>query len=99
MPPSVQWLCVDGIGPEGQAVLLGRVAEVVEHACPAATRASSPLGVDLEDVVQILGEVHDDRDVAALPARLVPPPRREDGAPMRAAGRDRRDDVVDRRAG
>src|SRR5438876_789408 len=55
-----------GVGAEGELVLgLGGFAQVVEDQTRLDAR-EPPLGVDLDDLVQVLGEVDDHGDVAAL---------------------------------
>src|SRR5438477_13182645 len=59
------------IRTKGQVVLLGRGAQVVED----QTRLDPgklALRVDRDDVPKILGEVENDRDVAALPGEARP---------------------------
>ena len=99
MPPSVQRSCVDGIGPEREAVLLGRVAEMVEHdAGLRRARAAAPGSISTI-AVQVLREVEHDRDVAALAGEARAAAARQDRRAVLAADRHGGDEVVDRRAG
>ena len=73
----------------------GRLARSVEDDAGLDARELA-LGVDLEDPVQVLGEVDDDRDVARTGPRGSSR-RRARGSARRARGeRDRGDDVVER---
>ena len=54
-----------GVGREGQVMLLGGGADVVEDY--SRLHAGNPaLGIDLEDIRHVLREIEDDRHVAAL---------------------------------
>ena len=83
-----------GVGAEGELVLgLRRLAEVIEdqaglHAGEAA------LGIDLDDLVQVLGEVDDHGDVAALAGEARAAAVREHRGAVIAADAHRLDDVV-----
>ena len=54
-----------GIGTEGELVVLGGVAEIVEDDAGLHARVFR-VGIELDDLVQVLRKVHDDGDVAAL---------------------------------
>ena len=93
MPPSVQWLCVDGSGAKVRLMLLGaRCAASSSTHARLDTRAAL-LRVDLEDAVQVLGEVDDHGDVAAL-AGTGSCRRRARGSARRAHGRPRRSAIT-----
>ena len=67
-----------GIGSEGEVPLLRLVAERVEH--QAGLHARAPvLVVDLEDAVQVLRAVDDDRHIAALPGQAGATATHRDG--------------------
>src|SRR5262249_24471597 len=53
------------IGGEGQVMFFGSVAKVIEDDSGLDSR-NAPLGIDLENVVHVLGEIENDGDVAAL---------------------------------
>jgi hypothetical protein len=54
------------VGPKGELVFRGRqMVQLVERATRSHARAL-PLRVDLENGVQVFGEIDDDRDVATL---------------------------------
>ena len=99
MPPSVQWLCVDGSGPKVRPCCsaASRRSSSTTPGCDA--RAAAPR-VELEDA----GACTCEKSITTAtlqhwPARLVPPPRGEDRRAVAAADRDRRDRRRRRRAG
>jgi hypothetical protein len=57
-----------GVGPEGQAVDLGGVAEPVDHHA-GLDPGEAAVGVDLQDAVHVPGHVEDHGDVAGLPGQ------------------------------
>ena len=81
------------VRPERQHVLLlGRVPQSIQH----TTRlhdAQPSLRVDVQNVVQVLGEVHQHRHVAALAAQAGATAAREDGITELASQRHRLDHV------
>ena len=81
-----------GIGPVGQAVLLGGVAELVADHARAYARAAA-LGIELDDLVHQLRVVEDDGHVHRLSARAGAAAARQDRRAVAAAGRDRGDHV------
>ena len=83
------------VGAEGEPVLaVGLLAQPVEDDARLDAR-ELPLGVDLDDPVQVLGEVEDDRDVHALTREARAAAAREDRRAVLAGDRDRGDHVVD----
>ena len=99
MPPSVQWLCVDGIGAEGQRVLLGGVAQVVEDAARLHARDACSPDRSRGCRCRYFEKSMTTATLQHCPARLVPPPRDSTGAPWRRQTATVGDDVVDRCAG
>ena len=93
MPPSVQRLCVDGIGPERQLVRFGGVAQRIEHDAGLHARESADR-IDLEDPVHVLREVEHDRHVAALSGEAGARAARQDGRVVLPARGHRRDHIV-----
>ena len=82
------------VRPEGQPVLLARgVAEVVEDAARLHARDAA-LGVDLEDVVEVLREVDQHRRVAALAGEARAPAAQDDRRPVLAADAVDLDELV-----
>ena len=83
------------IGPERESVFLGALTEPVEH--HARLHAREPaLRVDVEDAVEVLGEVEHDRDVDRLAREARAAAARHDRRLVLAAGADRGDDVLRR---
>jgi hypothetical protein len=80
---------------ERQMMLLGGVAQRVEHAAGLDARALARR-VELEDAVQILREIQHDGDVAALSAQARAATARQHRRAMLPARGDRRDDGIDR---
>src|SRR5205814_283475 len=81
---------------EHQVRLAGRGGpQGVEHA-PGLHVAELPLPVDLDDAVEVLGEVHHDGDIAALPGEAGAAAAGEDRGAVPAGRRDRGNHVVDR---
>jgi hypothetical protein len=81
------------IGSQRQMMLLGCVAELVaDHAW--LDPGCAPVGVCLRDVVDVLGEVDDHRNVAALSGEAGATTSAEDRHPMLMADRDGGNDVV-----
>ena len=82
------------VRPEGQSVLLARgVAQVVEDAARLHARDAA-LGVDLEDVVEVLREVDQHRRVAALAGEARAPAAQDDRRPVLAADAVDLDELV-----
>ena len=79
---------------ERQVMRLGGVAQVVEHDARLDARELA-LGIELDDAVQVLGEVDDDRDVAALAGEARAAAARQHRHVTARARGDRRDDIVD----
>ena len=81
MPPSVQWSWVGGSGPKvrwcSRGVRAGRRGRA------RLDPGQPPLGVDLEDAVEVLREVDHDGDVAALAGEAGAAAARRSGAPCR----------------
>ena len=84
-----------GIGREGQAVLLGLAAELVEHACRAGLGPAFARGRSPEHLVEVLGPVDHDGDVAAAAGQARAAAARQDRRPMSPADVDRGDHIVD----
>src|SRR5215207_8918745 len=59
------------IRPEGEVVLLRRMAQVVEHAARLDS-GELPLRIDLEYLVHVLGKIHHHGNVAALAGETGP---------------------------
>jgi hypothetical protein len=83
-----------GIGAEGEVVLLGRVAQLVEHEPRLDPRPPGPR-VEVEDPVEMLGEVEDDRDVAALACEARAAAARQHRRAEAAAHRQGRGDILE----
>src|SRR5207244_1666026 len=84
------------VGTEGQAVPpLRLLAEVVEHHARLHAR-QAPFGIDLDDAVQVLRAIDDDRDIRALAGEARTAAARQHGAVVLAAHRNGRLDVLDR---
>src|ERR1700736_212811 len=82
-----------GIGSEGEVVLFGGVAKVIEHhAGLHASDAAS--GIDLENTCHVLGEIQHDSDIAALPGERCAATAAEQGRTEFAASRNCGEDVV-----
>ena len=62
---------------------------------PGSTAREAALRIDLEDAVQVLGEIDHDGDVAALAGQAGAAAARENRRAMLAADRDGRDDIFD----
>ena len=78
---------------EGEVVLLGGVAEMVEdHAGLNAGKLAG--GIDFEDLREVLGEVHHHGGVAALAGERRASTAGKNGSTVFAAGGERRDDIV-----
>ncbi len=75
--------------------VLGLVPEMVEDEA-GLDAGELALGVDLDDLVQVLAEVDEDGHVAALAGQAGSAAAREDRSAVLAAGGHRRDDIVDR---
>ena len=73
-----------GVGGEVQALLVGGVAQIVQHAA-RLNDAELLVGVDAEDAVHVFGEVHDDGDVTALAAEAGAAAAQENGCAKRCA--------------
>ena len=87
IPPRVQWSCVDGSGPNVRPCSSAASAKPVEDDARLDARELAHR-IDLEDPVQVLREVEDDRDVAAS-GRPGWCRRRARGRARRARGRRR----------
>src|SRR4029077_1880651 len=78
---------------EGEVVLLGGVAEMVEdHAGLNAGKLAG--GIDFEDLREVLGEIHHHGGVAALAGERRASTAGKNGSTVFAAGGERRDDIV-----
>ena len=80
MPPSVQWSCVAGLGPNispcGASCALSSSSTM-----PGSTTQVCAPGVDRDEPWQYLDQSMTTAALHACPARLVPPPRDTTGAP------------------
>ena len=83
-----------GIGPEGQMMLLGGIAEIVEHYA-WLDPGNAPLRIDFQDLIHVLGEIHDDGNVAALAGQRSAATAAKDRSAVLARQSDRRNDVID----
>jgi hypothetical protein len=77
-----------GVRSEREAVLLRVRSEAVEDR-PRLNAGTSPTGIDLQDPVEVAGEVKDDGDVAALPCQAGAGASREDRRSVLPAHGDR----------
>ena len=76
-----------GIGGKGQTMFLGGFAHAIEH--NAGLDAGLPgVGIQLQDVIEILGKIQHDGDVAALAGEAGAGAAREDGSAECAADGD-----------
>ena len=96
IPPSVQWLWVDGSGPKVRPCCLGRVAQVVEHAARLHAREACGPGRARASRCRYFEKSMTTATLQHWPARLVPPPRDEDRRAVIAADATVADHVVDR---
>ena len=89
---------VRGRGGTERHPRLGRLPEVAEVVEDRAGLDPGQLAVavDVQDPVQILGEVDDHRGVATLPGQAGAPSPRQDGRVVITADLDRGEDVVER---
>ena len=94
MPPRVQWRCVDGSGPNVKPCSMAAPRRVVKDAA-GLDRAEFSLGIDGEDAVQVLGEIHDDGDIAALSGQARAAAAREDRRTELPGDRNRADYIID----
>src|SRR5579871_2043342 len=76
-------------------VLIGPVTKMVKHNSWLHPRVFS-FGVQFFNAVEVLGKIHDDRDVAALPSQACSASTGEDGRSMAAGERDGLNYIVDR---
>ena len=83
------------IGSEGKVVLFGGVAQLIVDQ-PGFDPSVVFLRVQLEQTVEVLGEVQHDRDIAGLSSEARSSAAPQDGNAMLAADCDRFDDVLDR---
>src|SRR5579864_4053119 len=81
-----------GIGAEGQVVPFGGAAQVVEDDSRLYTRNAS-LGIKLEYLRHILGEIEDDSDIAALACERCAPSTTKQRRRMLAANGNRCDNI------
>ena len=81
------------IGPEGQVMFFGRVAQVVENHA-GLDPGNAPLGIDLHDVAHVAGEIEHQGDVAALSGERSAAAAAQERSAILARERDRGDDVV-----
>ena len=77
-----------GIGAEGEVVLLGGIAEPVEHDARLHTR-EAPLRVELKQLLHVLGEVEDHRLVHRLAGQAGAAAARDDRCAVPAAQLER----------
>jgi hypothetical protein len=82
------------VGAEGQAVLLGRVAQGVEDAA-GFDAGGAGVRVDGQHAVEVAGEVDDERGVAGLAGEARPAAAGQDGRVVAAGDLDGADHVVD----
>ena len=82
-----------GVGAVGEVVGLRGVPELIADDA-GLDSGSLAIGIELDDVVEVLGVVEDDGDVGRLAARGGPAAAGEHGSPVLAAGGDARDHVV-----
>src|SRR5581483_5618885 len=75
------------------AVFSRSVAQVIENAAGLHGRLAL-VRINIEDVAEVLGPVHDNRDVAALTGEAGAAATREHGRAELAAGGDRRNYVI-----
>ena len=94
MPPSVQCSCVDGSGAKVSPCFPRALAQVVEDDARLHHR-STGRRIEGHDLVQVLGAVDDDGDVAALPGQAGAAAARQERRPKSPALFDGGDDVVD----
>ena len=87
IPPRVLCVCVEGSGAKVRPCFSACGAEVVEHR-PRLDPGQLPAGVDREDLVEVLGPVHHDGDVAAAAGQARAAAAREDRRAV-LAGRPR----------
>ena len=94
MPPRVQRSWDGRIGPEGQMMFFGSVAEMIEHHS-GLDPGNAPRRIDLQDVAHVLREIQDHGNVAALAGKRGAASAAEDGRAILARQRDCGDDVID----
>src|SRR6266566_1824347 len=79
--PSERAAAMGGrIGTKSEMVFLGLISQRVQDDA-GLNSGESPVRIDLEDLVHLLGEVQDHRDIAALPGQTRAGPRGRTGAP------------------
>src|SRR5215470_10883530 len=82
------------IGSESQVMLFGCVAQMIENHAWLNARVL-PLGIDLENLVEVLSKVEDDGSVAALTGKRCATTTGQNWRSVLATGGDSRDDIVD----
>ena len=67
IPPRLQYSCVEGSGPKVRLNSLARLRSL-SSTQPGCTHAYFSCGIDFDNLVQVLGEIHDHGNVAGLSA-------------------------------
>src|ERR1051325_11390546 len=82
-----------GIRTEGEMIALGRIAEIVKHDARLDAR---PLmsGIELEDPMHVLGEIHNHSNVAALTGKARAAAPRQYGRAIAPSRGNRANDIV-----
>ena len=70
-----------GIGSKRQVVLLGRVAQIIEHHA-GLNPGDAATGIDLQDPAHVLGEIKNHGNIAALAGERSAAAAAEDGGAM-----------------
>ena len=92
--PSERAAAMGGrIGTEGEMVFLGFISQRVQDDA-GLNSGESPVRVDLQDLVHVLGEVQDHRDIAALPGQTRAGPSRQDRSAVFPARGHRGDHIL-----